>query len=103
MLAQKDEKLTEDKRTSVAEPLAADSVKQLTAAWEKGYLRRNSGGFGSLFSSSPTLKDVQSASEFTVVRDREDFRQLVERIRTESPPKPASSTKENAPATDASK
>jgi tetratricopeptide (TPR) repeat protein len=85
--ASKDEKLSADARQSLVEPLAADAVNQLTLAWEKGLLRRKSSGFGGLFSSAPTLRDVQRGEEFETLRDREDFAALVRRIETEEPPK----------------
>jgi hypothetical protein len=85
-LTSEDEKLSADAQKSLLEPLAADAVKQLTLAWEKGQLRRKSSGFGGLFNSAPTLRDVQRGEDFKALLEREDFAALVRRIETEQPP-----------------
>ena len=84
--AKADAKLTEETRTRLAEALAADAVKQLTRAWEKGYLRRRNSSFTGLLRSNPDLKDLEQVPEFAILQDRDDYAALVKRIETEKPP-----------------
>jgi serine/threonine protein kinase len=81
-----DAKLTDESRPRVIEPLAADAVRQLTLAWEKGYLRRRTGSFTALLRSNPDLKDLEKEPEFAILRDRADYADLIGRIEGEQPP-----------------
>ena len=80
------EGLAVDERNRTSESLAAEAVKQLSSAWESGYLRR-SGGFSAIFSSAPTLKTIREDENFAVLRDREDLATLVRRIESDEPPR----------------
>jgi eukaryotic-like serine/threonine-protein kinase len=85
--ANADERLGDQaQRAAVVEPLAADAVKQLQLAWEKGYLRRRASAIGGLFGSKVELADLDDVFEFGILSEREDFKALVRRIETEKPP-----------------
>jgi hypothetical protein len=82
-----DEKMGDEaQRSAMVEPLAADAVKHLTTAWEKGYLRRRASTFGGLFGSKVSLEDLDEVLEFGIVRNRQDYQALVKRIETEKSP-----------------
>ncbi len=81
-------KLSEAERRQVAEPLAADAVKELQGAWEAGILRRRT-GLSSYFGKEISIKDVQHNAAFKPLLERADFKALVERIEREKPPMPA--------------
>ncbi|HEX6961343.1 MAG TPA: hypothetical protein VF175_05705, partial [Lacipirellula sp.] len=80
-----DEKFADGERMAVVEPLAADAVKQLELAWEKGFLRRRSSMFGGLLRGGVELAELKEVFEFGILQDREDYRKLVERIESEKP------------------
>jgi hypothetical protein len=82
-----DERIADDERPAVFEPLAADAVKQLALAWEKGYLRRRSGMLSGLIRGGVELAELKEVFEFAILQDREDYRKLLQRVETEKRPK----------------
>ncbi|MCC6494041.1 MAG: protein kinase [Pirellulales bacterium] len=97
--AQHNAKLAPEPRQAAVEQLASAAVDELRLAWEAGYLRR-AAGFSGLVYSRPTLKTLAESPEFTPLRERADYRRLIERIQTEQPPRePAeASSAETSPA-----
>jgi serine/threonine-protein kinase len=85
--ALRNDTLPDQERRTIAEPLAADAVKQLELAWQKGYLRRRSGGFAGLISSQPTLKTLAREESLQSILSRDDFAAFVRRVETELPSK----------------
>jgi hypothetical protein len=88
-----DAKLPEDKRRQIAEPLAADAVKELELAWKTGYLRRRT-GFTNFLGNQVSIKDVQRNPTFKPLLDRADFKALVERIEREKERQPEAKSNE---------
>jgi tetratricopeptide (TPR) repeat protein len=85
--ANTDDRLAEDKRQPIVETLASDAVKQLTLAWEKGYLRRRNSAFTGLLRSNPEVADLAKVDEFGILQTRDDYVALLKRIETETPSK----------------
>lgn len=75
--------VADEQRQAAAAPLAAAAVDELRLAWEAGYLRR-SNGFSGLLRARPTVKTLEESREWEALRARQDFQELIKRIRTET-------------------